>query len=344
MQDLYTENMRKIISYTAAAILIVLCSSCAKERSSVTNDAAKRYFDAWIYVHHPDAERTGLGSYIIEDTPGNGAPIEGSTFISVNYTISDLDGNISSTSSSDIAGMLGTYSDENYYGPVYWTYSEDSMNAGLADAIKGMRINGKRSVVIPGWLQTYNRYSSEEEYIANVTENTPAIYTIEIVDTVMNMNYRQIQLIESYLSGRFGEKVDSLQYGFYYKRTGKPLKEDKFKEDTTVYVNYTGRLLNGKVFDTTIADTAKIHKIHSTSRTYSPTSIKWAADSLSLTMGSSSSSVISGFSRTLWQMRSMEKGVGVFLSDLGYGQSGSGNSIPGYAPLVFEVEMVENEE
>lgn len=336
--------MRKIISYTAAAVLIAMCCSCAKERSSVTNDAAKRYFDAWIHVHHPDAPRTDLGSYIIEDTKGDGAPVEGAAFLSVNYTISDLEGNISSTSSEDIAKMLGTHSDATYYGPVYWDAAEGAMMAGVADAIKGMKVNGKRTVVIPGWLQTYTAYSSEEEYIANVTENTPAIYTIEVTDTVMSMNYRQIKLIEKYLGDRFGEKVDSLQYGFYYKRTGDPLDEDAFPEDTTVYINYTGRLLSGKVFDTTIEDTAKVHKIYSSSSTYSPSTINWAADSLSITMGSSSSSVIQGFSRTLWQMRSMEKGVGVFISDLGYGSYGSGNSIPGYAPLVFEVEMVENEE
>ena len=336
--------MRKIISYTAVAVLIVLCGSCAKERSSVTNDAAKRYFDAWIHVHHPDAQRTGLGSYIIEDTPGDGAPIGGSLFLSVNYTISDLDGNISSTSSSDIAKMLGTHSDATYYGPVYWDASEGVMSVAVEDAIEGMKIHGKRTVVVPGWLQTSTRYASEADYIANVTENTPVIYTIEVVDTVMNMNYRQAKLIEKYLEGRFGEKIDSLQYGFYYKRTGQPITEDAFPEDTTVYINYTGRLLTGKVFDTTIEDTAKVHKIYSSSSTYSPSTIKWAADSLSITIGSSSSSVIQEFSRTLWKMRSMEKGVGVFISDLGYGSNGSGSSIPGYAPLVFEVEMVENEE
>jgi hypothetical protein len=37
------------------------------------------------------------------------------------------------------------------------------------------------------------------------------------------------------------------------------------------------------------------------------------------------------------------KAVGVFYSDLGYGYSGSG-SIPAYAPLVFEIEIVEKPE
>ncbi len=43
-------------------------------------------------------------------------------------------------------------------------------------------------------------------------------------------------------------------------------------------------------------------------------------------------------------MRAMEKGIGIFWSDLGYGKSGSGNSIPAYSPLVFEIEIVEKPE
>ena len=61
-------------------------------------------------------------------------------------------------------------------------------------------------------------------------------------------------------------------------------------------------------------------------------------------MGSSSSSVIGGFALTLWQMRAFEKGIGVFYSPLGYSFNGSGSTIPPYAPLVFEIEIVEEPE
>ena len=61
-------------------------------------------------------------------------------------------------------------------------------------------------------------------------------------------------------------------------------------------------------------------------------------------MGSDKSSMISGFAKTLWDMKAMEKGVGVFYSILGYGYSGSGSSIPAYAPLVFEIELVAKPE
>ena len=70
-------------------------------------------------------------------------------------------------------------------------------------------------------------------------------------------------------------------------------------------------------------------------------SISWGEKYTDLTMGESS--VVPGFSQTIWNMANCgpgTKAIGVFYSDLGYGYSGSG-SIPAYAPLVFEIEIVE---
>ncbi|MGN1212205.1 MAG: FKBP-type peptidyl-prolyl cis-trans isomerase, partial [Candidatus Cryptobacteroides sp.] len=126
------------------------------------------------------------------------------------------------------------------------------------------------------------------------------------------------------------------------------ISEEEFASDTTITINYTGRLLNGHVFDTTIKDTAKVHGIYSSSNTYGTATVSWAtsADELQLTTAgsSSSSSVISGFSKTLWEMKNGEKGVGMFYSSLGYGSSGSGSSIPAYAPLIFEIEIITSTE
>ena len=60
----------------------------------------------------------------------------------------------------------------------------------------------------------------------------------------------------------------------------------------------------------------------------------------------SGSTLVSGFTQTLWNMVNCAPGtkaVGVFFSDLGYGYNGSGE-IPSYAPLAFEIEIVEKPE
>jgi FKBP-type peptidyl-prolyl cis-trans isomerase FklB len=146
--------------------------------------------------------------------------------------------------------------------------------------------------------------------------------------------------------GRDFTSADSLagHYGCYYKQLIAPVDTSSFPNDTTIYINYTGRLLNGQVFDTTIEKVAKDNNIYSATRTYEPTTVRWAEKYEDLTLGSDNSSVISGFALTLWQMRAMEKGIGVFYSPLGYSYNGSGSSIPPYSPLIFEIEVVAKPE
>ena len=55
-------------------------------------------------------------------------------------------------------------------------------------------------------------------------------------------------------------------------------------------------------------------------------------------------SIITGFALALRQMGAFEKGIAVFTSPYGYSNSGSGSSIPGYAPLIFEIELVAKPE
>jgi FKBP-type peptidyl-prolyl cis-trans isomerase FklB len=139
-------------------------------------------------------------------------------------------------------------------------------------------------------------------------------------------------------------EADSVKTGFFYKQLAAPQDTTSFKKDTVLYINYTGKLLNGLVFDTNIERVAKDNNLYSSSKTYEPMQINWAEKYEDLTMTSSKSDMIPGFAMTLWQMRSMEKGVGIFYSNYGYGVSGSGSSIPGYAPLIFEIELVAKPE
>jgi FKBP-type peptidyl-prolyl cis-trans isomerase len=316
-----------------------------------------------MQLNHPGIEPTGLGIYVIDEQEGNGADVTDNGYALVDYKISSLEGNISSYTDEKTAKQLGDYSITNYYGPKFLTTFKTTIQAGVGDALYGMKAGGYRKVIVPSWLMTMNKFDTAEEYLDYYDEDdspsySSAIYEFTVRDFTENMDKWQTDSIVRFfgndkvmIAGKPADQVfagmseaDSVKTGFFYKQLAAPVDTTTFKKDTTVYINYTGKLLNGLVFDTNIERVAKDNNLYSSSKTYEPMLINWGEKYEDLTMTSSKSSMISGFAMTLWQMRAMEKGVGVFYSNYGYGNSGSGSSIPGYAPLIFEIELVAKPE
>lgn len=345
--------MKRILSVISYIAAVFAAAGCAKAVQPGPNDANKRFLEAWMHVNHPDVKPTGLGIYVLEDVEGTGAEVEENGFAIVDYTVTDLEGNITSYTEKTTAKQLGKYDTTYYYGPKIWTTTDATIQAGLAEAVLGMKVGGRKKVVIPGWLMTYKTYDSAEDYLSppkdkkKKDEETTvtydhAIYDFTVRDFADNVDDWELGKIGEYFASdpSLGLTVaDSLRYGFYYKQLVAPSDTTSFKKDTTIYINYTGRLLNGLVFDTTDEKTAKDNKLYSSSKTYAPVAVSWGESYSEIKMGGSS--IIGGFGLTLWQMRAFEKGVGIFYSPLGYSYSGSGSSIPGYAPLIFEIEIVK---
>ena len=343
--------MKKIFKTAAFVVLALAAAGCAKAVTEGPNEANKRYFDAWMELNHPDVKPTGIGIYILEEEAGNGAEVKKDNYVYVDYTITDLQGNITSYTRKETAEQLGEYSKADYYGPKVLTTFENTIQAGLADALIGMKVGGRKKIIIPSWLMTYKSYDTPEEYLENSSSGTSAVYDITVTDVTTDISKYEIGEISHYIAENidiFGRltPADSVKghYGCYYKQLTAPVDTTSFPSDTSIYINYTGKLLNGQVFDTTIEKVAKDNNIYSASRAYEPTKINWGEKYSDLTMGTSNSPMISGFAITLWQMRAFEKGIGVFYSPLGYSYNGSGSTIPGYAPLIFEIEIVEEPE
>ena len=325
--------MKKTLLYLGFAALLL--SACAKTPNPGPNAATKRYLDAWIQVNHPDAKLTPLGAYILEETPGTGAAagsFDENGYVRVECTVSALSGAISSTSDKDLARQLGTYAEKNYYGPVVWRRADNGLVAGLEELVSTMRCGGSKTVVVPGWLMGVDSqtglpiiYDSAQKYLDKISGSSPLIYRVP------------------------GTTVkDTLHIGYYYRRTAEPSSTKEFAKDTTIYINYIGRRLDGVVFDTNIEDSAKFYGIYSASRTYGPAKIKWYgsdgtySDILMTSAGSETGvKVAPGFSFALDQMHPHEKGTAVFRSGWGYDSSGSGSAIPAYSPLRFDLEIVD---
>ena len=338
--------MNKIIRNVMLPFAVaIVAASCAKSEKVESNGAERKYLEAWMTVNHPEVSPTGLGIYIIDDQVGTGEEVEDEMFAYVSYTVRALDGTITSTNRASVAQQLGTYSKSSYYGPEVWTVGVGNLPVGVEEMIVGMKVGGKKTAVIPSWLLGYVRYDKDSDYYKNTTESSTSIYEVEIVRIAKDILKPQVEDMEEY-AAKYLNGVDSLSYGFYYKQLTPPRDTNAFKSDTTIYINYIGRLLNGQVFDTTIADTAKCYNIYSTSKTYEPVSVNWGASYSDITMGTSTepTKIIAGFGKTLWQMRPYERGVGMFFSNYGYGYTGSGKSIPAYSPLVFEIEITDNPE
>ena len=352
--------MKKIfrtLIYIAAATVAI---SCAKAVSEGVNTSAKRYFDAWMHVNHPDLkaqwkgqERTdGNGIYVIESTEGSGAIVKDKGFAIVEYTAYNLNGEITAHTNAEQAKQLGTYTSTNYYGPQVWTTISETIQAGLQDAVVGMKVGGRKKVIVPSWLMTYSSYKSVGEYLNHASDYSNAIYDITIKDFTDSIDVWQKDSIERYIVKNYG-RLDTFRNdttGFYYQeRASLPEGAKEFPSDTSVYINYTGKLLNGLVFDTTSERVAKDNNLYDSSRTYEPVKVNWGEKYSEISMGSvdESTSVIAGFAMTLWRMKYdpenkdwNDKATGIFISPLGYGYSGTGASIPGYAPLIFEIEIV----
>lgn len=365
--------MKRLTSLTAYIIIALSTISCAKQPKIGPNDATKRYLDAWMSINDIKAEPSGLGIYVLDDVPGSGAEIEEDGFVFMNYKATDLEGKIHAYTEAVVAQQLGTYDDMSYtkfYGPEIFTTYEGNIYAGMNDMLIGMKVGGKRKAIIPGWLLTYKDHGDADGYFEQSTTNSTLIYDVTVKDFTKDIDTWEIDSIGRFFNNdkilidglpasklfinRHGEtmsKADSLKKGFYYSQIKAPVSTEKFQADTTIYINYTGRLLNGQVFDTTIENVAKDNRIYSASKTYEPVQINWLSqdeiddsDYTAITMGTDESSMIDGFAYILWQMQAMEKGIGVFYSPLGYAQNGSGSTIPAYSPLIFEIEIVAKPE
>lgn len=112
---------------------------------------------------------------------------------------------------------------------------------------------------------------------------------------------------------------------FILTKAGNGAKAEKGK---MVSVNYTGTLLNGKMFDTSVEEMARKGNIFDPNRQFKP---------IEFPLGQNQ--VIPGWDEAIQLMKVGEKATILLPSDIAYGPNGSG-PIPPFATLKFEVELV----
>ena len=322
------------------SVAALLAASCNKNTGEGPNVALKRQFDAWRAIHYPAAvEKDGI--YILEDTPGTGSAWDKSLPITfMTYTMRSLNGTVTYNTNEQWAKQLGEWDQTYYYGPQVVPTGKDATYAGLDILLEGMRQGGTRTAIIPSWMMTYDRYDSLGKYLEKSTDTPSMIYTVTYLDQTDNLSEYEFSLMKEYATEKWNV-TDTLSTAAVFFKSFTHFDDEpvEMPNDTTVYINYTGRRISdGQVFDTTVADTAKFYNIYNPSKTYAPVPVIWAEEAKSIKL--SGNSVVDGFAHGLKAMHADEKASFVFGYHLGYGSSGSGKLIPSYAALQFDIEMV----
>ena len=337
----------KIALYLGLALLTV---GCAKDNTLSTGESARQYLDVWIAEFHPELQQSASGLYLMQDQPGSGVLWDASKPYTLgSVTIRTLDGTISSTQEEKLAQQLGTWVEGNYYGPRVFGTGEGVSYAGVDALLEGMKMGGTRTAIIPAWMITTSRFDSQEAYINAASYSSSLIYTVSPVEQIEDLTRWEKDSLTVYAKRNFlsaatnmafpGNEAPDSSFFFVSDSTAFANKEP-FARDTTVKINYVGRLLNGQVFDTNKERVAKDAGIYDSSRTYEPASVTFASEYGSISMGDSSD-LIDGFQAGLYKMRWRgQKAIVLFISSLGYSYSGSGETIPPYSPLQFELEIL----
>ena len=137
------------------------------------------------------------------------------------------------------------------------------------------------------------------------------------------------QAIASYLK-EHKIAAQATSSGLYYV-IDTPGKGVQPKRGDKVKVNYTGRFLDGKVFDTNLSDVAEQHGIHHPQKTYE-------AITFQLGVGQ----VIQGWDEGIMYLRKEAQARLFIPSTLAYGSQVVGNGlIPANTVLIFDVELVD---
>ncbi|PAW92126.1 hypothetical protein CKK33_00890 [Mucilaginibacter sp. MD40] len=184
----------------------------------------------------------------------------------------------------------------------------------------------------PGFKGKYIVYEIKVEKVIPRGSTTDPVFQAHISDYFKALKEAAAKKEPAEMQKFVADKklnVTKTASGLEYQIT-KPGSGPNIVAGDTAVINYTGRLLNGKVFDSSIKEDAKQAKTYDARREYKPIKVKVGEGS-----------VIRGWDEGLLLLNKGAKATFVIPSELGYGEQGIGNGIiPSFAPLTFDIEIV----
>ncbi|MHC1704919.1 MAG: FKBP-type peptidyl-prolyl cis-trans isomerase [Tenuifilaceae bacterium] len=304
---------------------LLLNIACDRSDTDPVGDELAR-LEAWIYVNNIDPNtKKPSGLYFINKQEGTGLTPKDSNFVIISFTAKTLDDVVFQTTYKEVAELNDIFQPKIHYVPQFKQYLTNNFNIkALPEGLSYMKEGGSARLIIPSNLGFGKTNSTL------VPGYSTLIYDIALVKVVEKPKEYEQSLLTDYLATNTG--FTSISDSIYIKKIAEGTRECVIAKDSVVKVMYTGRYLDGFVFDTNVESVAKENNIYSSSSDkYEP---------FSFTVGSAGA--IAGFSVAVKKMIEGEKAIVVIPSTYAYGATGSGD-IPPYTTLVFEIEIVNVE-
>ncbi len=319
--------MKFLNKIVCLAVVAVSLFSCAEEKEESERSIHERILGAYVKEEYPNAQVLPSGLVVIETQEGTGKTLNNREAGYFEYTTRSLSNEVVETTDEQLAREIGTFAHTNYYGPKMFETGYKSTYKGLEEIMVGMKIGGKAKFILPPWLSVTGNNGNRWE------ESNSLIYEIELKEVISVIDTWEADTMRRYAATHY-PGLDTLSSHFYLKKLNNIQHKDTL-ESATLNVRYIGRLLDGWVFDTNIADTAKKYGIYDPENDYNALEFKWNDD---LETMEKDNSMVRGFCMALKEMNYGDIAFTMFGSKYGYDYRGK-SPIGPYQPLIFWLEV-----
>jgi len=266
---------------------------------------------------------TASGIYVITKNPGEGRAIKKTDFVEINLTVLSIEGK----------KIFSTLDNKQ---PITFEYGQPFDTKGFDEAIGMMKKGSKATIVVPSAMGFGDQGKRDRSGAEIIQPFSPVVYDVEILSLKTKAEHEKAAKDAEALAkkaaaeAQVNEPILIQKYIKDNKITAKPTASGlyyiekvkgtgaKASIGKTVKVHYTGKLFNGKVFDSSVD--------------------KKPSTPFEFVLGQGQ--VIPGWDEGIALMNVGGKATFIIPSKLGYGERGAGSDIPAYAPLVFDVELL----
>ena len=231
--------LNRISSYTLVVLGLIIFNSCKKEYESVQSIDDRKIEEYIAGNNISNAVKDPSGFYYQVVSQGSGEPFENTDSVLYKVTVKSL---LNSTVyyTSPANSNIGTYVG----------YSNTLLGIsipGIRIAIESLNAGGTARVILPSYLAFGKN--------GNTRIGVPSNELIDVVVTTFPEKSQRLlddRLIREYLQAKGLTATKDPASGVYYMTVQQGTGTESIDLSTTLKANYTGRYLDGTVFETNV--------------------------------------------------------------------------------------------